>query len=945
MQMALPPQSPKTPQTPHSIGSGKSHDSQNSQVSDCSVAKKPTTAKRLSKGVTQVFGPPAVPHLVCGESGKLEQEKDANGKPKQVLTALHRGCLIHPHCVYMQKWDVVIGLCLIYTVLVTPFEIALVDSSVQPFGMFVIGTMIDLVFAKDTVMQFFTMYEERSTKGNVWVRNQRKIVRRYLKGWFVIDFVSIFPFSRVFPLIFGGNFAALRNMRVIRVVRLAKLVRLVRGSRVLKRFEMNMSISYSQLAILKLFCLMMMVTHWAACFWCLAGSVHQDTYKPVQEGWLAVVRGNKNHPAEGDIAGIYFAALAYSYASLTGVGYGDIAPTNQIEYIIGCFIQVYLGVSWAYIVGNFCGIVAGIRSQDSLFEMTLDSLNHMVTEMGIPHSIAKQMRGYFHDLRPADRMKVQQKLVNRLSPLLQSEVTQIIHHHWIAKLWYFSNCSKAFISQLCVHIPIKVFLKQEMILAPQSVVALTEGIAIYKMTFFRCGAVWGIETLLTSMLNDPKMHRSAFLEHASTRMDLEDGTAAVAVTNVEVLLLSRKFMQEMLKEWPADRQIIRKLMIRSLMRSRIVEWSRRVREEHSKDQTRCKKVVKREVLLEFNHRDQNKKWENTDAAVKGLEEQVKTLKSDLESLPSLMEQFLERRRAKHGKNAQDPARNLSPKGQETVPNAHVAESDEGRKMGAHELVTLDPSTDAHPEQDQVSNPSIDCLSDKQIVATSSPSGLRRSDSATASGLQSTAASDAPSQSEGNKSDNIKKRKSLSKKAAERNTSNSIVSGLQPKALAASLAQLFSLQQDGSKDMEWQMKPVKEAAKKLVDEKVKPCAASFFFHQADVDKNGMLDRAQLARALQTLPGFGDEYIPLFEVKVAELYSEGDGQLDLDEWIDLCEEIPELLNAVTKKLESQGWRRLLGCEESVAMPGEVSDPQKQEAGDDNNRDEANTDEVLS
>lgn len=472
------------------------------------------------------------------------------------------------------------------------------------------------------------------------------------------------------------------------------------------------------------------------------------------------------------------------------------------------------------------------------------------------------------------------------------------------------------------------------------------------------------------------------MEHASTQMDAEeDEKAAVAVTNVECLHLSRNLLEPMLKEWPADQKIIRKLVIRSLMRSKIIEWSKRVREQHSQDATRCKMAVKKEVLQEFTSPRNEKKYENVNLAVLGLEEQVNNLKSSLENLPTLMGQFLQRRRAMRTKQSQteehptqeheghtakpiEKAATPAPANTIFTPGAiHTAEiGTPGFEHG------LDPSNDVVPIKEPLNPPAAEkrtglsntdqpevehrsnqlaagISSDQQHAATASdklhsnPASDQLHDpeckeerraegvSLSADPESSSLAMDEnhlPSQL-GVKKPNPTKRQSLSKNAAERNISNSIVSSLQPKALAASLAQLLSLQQSSSDmDVRAHIKPVQEAAQKLVAEKVAPCAASFFFHQADVEKNGMLDRTQIAMALQRLPGFGDECIPLFEVKVAERYSEGDGQLDIDEWVDLCKEIPELLKALTKQLEFQGWRRLLSCEDPMTIPGEVSGP---------------------
>merc|ERR1719160_2103973 len=64
-----------------------------------------------------------------------------------------RGPHIDPRSPYMRWWDGTVLLALLYTSVVTPYEVALIKQS---FGvLFAINCLVDIVFVKDMMMQFF----------------------------------------------------------------------------------------------------------------------------------------------------------------------------------------------------------------------------------------------------------------------------------------------------------------------------------------------------------------------------------------------------------------------------------------------------------------------------------------------------------------------------------------------------------------------------------------------------------------------------------------------------------------------------------------------------------------------------------------------------------------------------------------------------------------------
>ena len=63
----------------------------------------------------------------------------------------------------------------------------------------------------------------------------------------------------------------------------------------------------------------------------------------------------------------YLAALYWSAATLSTLGYGDIVPTTDIERVYVVFATIIGASAYAYMIGNVCGIVAGLDEEDARY--------------------------------------------------------------------------------------------------------------------------------------------------------------------------------------------------------------------------------------------------------------------------------------------------------------------------------------------------------------------------------------------------------------------------------------------------------------------------------------------------------------------------------------------------------------------------------------------------
>lgn len=116
---------------------------------------------------------------------------------------------------------------LLFISLVVPVRLAF--NSHDTFGWIVIYIVTDSFFFIDIILTFCT---SQSDEKKVYeVTDKRDIARRYLKGWFWIDTISILPLDLIL-LADSQNASVLA--RVAKIGKLYKLMRMLRLAKVLK---------------------------------------------------------------------------------------------------------------------------------------------------------------------------------------------------------------------------------------------------------------------------------------------------------------------------------------------------------------------------------------------------------------------------------------------------------------------------------------------------------------------------------------------------------------------------------------------------------------------------------------------------------------------------------------------------------------------------------------
>ena len=107
---------------------------------------------------------------------------------------------------FRRFWNILMIVLLIYVVTYVPISICFVDGASDEVNAGQILDMaVDIFFAMDLIMAFISAYEDPVT-GHTVV-SLKAIACNYLSGWFIIDFVAVFPTQEIEKALKGDETA------------------------------------------------------------------------------------------------------------------------------------------------------------------------------------------------------------------------------------------------------------------------------------------------------------------------------------------------------------------------------------------------------------------------------------------------------------------------------------------------------------------------------------------------------------------------------------------------------------------------------------------------------------------------------------------------------------------------------------------------------------------
>ena len=120
------------------------------------------------------------------------RRRGSSGEPRSSFFGIRwHEITLHPLQRERMWWDALMTLLIIWSAIEIPFMIAFVEQQIT--AILVMDWIVDVVFMIDLGVCFLTGYVDQDDGVTMELR---AVICHYLRGWFLIDFISAFPFDR-----------------------------------------------------------------------------------------------------------------------------------------------------------------------------------------------------------------------------------------------------------------------------------------------------------------------------------------------------------------------------------------------------------------------------------------------------------------------------------------------------------------------------------------------------------------------------------------------------------------------------------------------------------------------------------------------------------------------------------------------------------------------------
>jgi len=457
--------------------------------------------------------------------------------------------VIDPAWKYKIRWDIIMIMVLLFTALVTPFEVAFLEPAYNM--LFYLNRGVDLFFLSDMVINFFLVYSDNNMSKVVY--EPGKIAKHYLNTWFPLDLISTLPFDL---LVLGGNSdSRLRLLRLLKLARMGRAWRMLGPGGVLQ----SLHIGYHTLNLVMFLMLVLLASHWMACGWRL-----------VPELELADQNWKTRYGFEDDIfeentdkiLKVYVKSLYWSVMTITTIGYGDILPETTLERWFDVISMLVGGLLFGYIVGAVGNVVQQTSARENQYYQYMGDLKHFMDELKLPHQLQAELHMYFQRLHASIDVQTYSYYVELLSPALRARMLLYMNKTWITRVPHFKGAPQDFVVQVAAVLTRHVYPPKEEIIAigsdPRELFIVNRGIAAGNNRLYTVGQIVGIDALF---------HKSAVRQHATH-----------AITYLECSRLDRTDLFSILDAFPVMKKRFRLLAIKAIFKEEVMSYAVAVRQ-------------------------------------------------------------------------------------------------------------------------------------------------------------------------------------------------------------------------------------------------------------------------------------------------------------------------------------------------------------------------------
>ena len=329
----------------------------------------------------------------------------------------------------------------------------------------IFNIFIDLIFIGDLIINFFKAYYNFDEQ---LVTKSEKIIINYLKGFFIVDFISGIPYYSIIKIIAIKNSKSLGATiscskyynheindvyQMIELLKLVKLIKCISNKNIAANYILNFlnQISFFETwsFLLSSVFLTLIVLHLTACLHIFVSSTA-------------------------------FPSIYFLITTVTSVGYGDITGNSVTEYVFQIFLLIIGIIAYSWLVSSISNYVKENNQQNEIYNQKLAILN----EIKLEHSnFPKELYDKIHlhlEYINLKQKKDKSSLIDSLPHSVKQPLLHEMYKPMIENFIFFKNCKNSEFSN-------RVISKLKPVIAVKNDLLLEQGEIIEDTIFVKQG--------------------------------------------------------------------------------------------------------------------------------------------------------------------------------------------------------------------------------------------------------------------------------------------------------------------------------------------------------------------------------------------------------------------------------------------------------------------------
>nr|DBA31578.1 TPA: hypothetical protein GDO54_007395 [Pyxicephalus adspersus] len=448
--------------------------------------------------------------------------------------------IIHPYSDFRFYWDLTMLLLMVGNLIIIPVGITFFKEENTP-AWIVFNVVSDTFFLVDLVLNFRTgIVVEDNTE---IILDPQRIKIRYLKSWFLVDFVSSIPVDYIFLIvetrIDSEVYKTARALRIVRFTKVLSLLRLLRLSRLIRYihqweeiFHMTYDLASAVVRIVNLIGMMLLLCHWDGCLQFLVPMLQDFP----DNCWVSL-----NRMQNASWGKQYSYALFKAMSHMLCIGYGQQAPVGMSDVWLTMLSMIVGATCYAMFIGHATALIQSLDSSRRQYQEKYKQVEQYMSFHKLPADMRQRIHDYYEH-RYQGKMFDEESILGELSEPLREEIINFNCRKLVASMPLFANADPNFVTSMLTKLKFEVFQPGDYL--------IREGTVGKKMFFIQHGVV----SILSKGSKETKLADGSYFGEICLLTRGRRTASVRADTYCRLYSLSVDHFNEVLEEYPMMRR-------------------------------------------------------------------------------------------------------------------------------------------------------------------------------------------------------------------------------------------------------------------------------------------------------------------------------------------------------------------------------------------------------